>query len=644
LSDTERRLAAVAFIDLVGFTQLSQRDEELALRLLEEYRGLLRPVLAKHDGNEIKTIGDGFLVEFASALEAVRCAFDVQQALHDLNSTRPPERRFQARFGIHVGDVVHTQGDIYGDAVNIASRIEPLAEPGGICISQPVEVQVRNKLVFPITSIGVRTLKNVDLPMEVFKIALPWNQPSVSEAQSVPKTRIAILPFSNISPDQSDEYFADGMTEELINTISHNHQLKVIARTSVGRYKGSQKSISEIAKEIGVGSILEGSVRKAGNKIRVTAQLIDAVTEDHMWSDNYDRELDDVFSIQSDIAKSVSDALMVTLVPEEKKSVEKRATRSSTAYVRCLKGRTALRDRTESGMREAKKLFEEAIEEDERYAEAYAGLADAFYLLGNYRFMPRAETIKKGKEALDKALSLDDGLAEAHTTLAEFLVVDYRFAEAEAEFKRAIALSPNYALAHHWYAICLMETGRMAASNEETLLAAELDPLSPALEVNLAWGYAATGDRARSQRWLQRLKELDSANQFYDFTQALVLEQSGDFEGAVRYTEKALKSHPANSGYVGSLGFYYARMGMHDEAARTLEKLNALPDGTFGKPFELAIVYSGLGEKDKMFNCLEAAYAEHSILFRVLRYARFESSIREDPRYTALFERANLSP
>ena len=184
----------------------------------------------------------------------MRCAFDIQQALHDLNSLRPPAKQILVRIGLHVGDVIHSEGDIYGDAVNIASRIEPLAEPGGICISQPAHAQVRNKFEFPFESMGVRALKNVDLPIEVFKVILPWDNKQSSEKQTprAPKTRIAILPFSNISPDPSDEYFADGMTEELINTISHNHQSKVIARTTVGRYKGSPKSISEIAKEIGV--------------------------------------------------------------------------------------------------------------------------------------------------------------------------------------------------------------------------------------------------------------------------------------------------------------------------------------------------------------------------------------------------------
>ncbi|HEY6283096.1 MAG TPA: tetratricopeptide repeat protein, partial [Nitrososphaerales archaeon] len=560
------------------------------------------------------------------------------------NSIRPPEGKIQARLGIHVGDVVHSKGDIYGDAVNIASRIEPLADPGGICISQPVESQVRNKLALPIMSIGMKALKNVDLPMEVFKVVLPWNQQSESGAPSVPKTRIAILPFSNISPDQSDEYFADGMTEELINTISHNHQLKVIARTSVGRYKGSQKSISEIAKEIGVGSILEGSVRKAGNKIRVTAQLIDAATEDHMWSDNYDRQLDDVFLIQSEIAKNVSEALMTRLIPEEEKSIERKVTSSSTAYVRYLRGRTLMRDRTESGIKEARKLFEEAIAEDAEYAEAYAGLADAYYLLGNYEHMPKAESLEKGRKALDKALSLDDELAEAHNTLGQFLVEGYRFAEAENEFKRAIALNPNYALAHHWYGICLMETGRIADAIKETRLADELDPLSPVLAVNMAWGHAARSEITEADNWMQRLRELDSANQFYDFTLALVLEQRRDFEGAARNTEEALTKHPTDSSYVWALAFYYGLIGNSSGVAKMRDKYNLVPDGTYGKPFGLAMIHAGLGEKDEMYRYLESAYEEHSILFRVLRYGKFDTSIRDDPRYARLFERAKLRP
>ncbi len=643
MSTSERRLAAVMFVDVVGYTQLSQKNEELALAMLEEYRGILRPNFVRHNGREIKSIGDGFLVEFASALEAVRCGFSVQQSLHDMNSSRPEGESLQARVGIHIGDVVHSQSDILGDAVNVASRIEPLAEPGGICLSQPVQVQVRNKFEFPIVSIGIKQLKNVDPPMEVFKISLPWNQKAVEETTASPKTRIAILPFSNISPDVSDEYFADGMTEELINTISHNHQLKVIARTTVGRYKGTPKSIYEIGKEIGVGTVLEGSVRKSGSKIRVTAQLIDAKTEDHLWSENYDRQLDDVFTIQSEIAKRVSEALMAELVPEEQASVERKATKSPAAYVRYLRGRTLLRDRTESGMKGAMRLFQEAIAEDPSYADAYTGLADAYHLLNIYDYMPREQAEKKGRDALAKALELDDGSAEAHNTLGEYLATDYKFDEAESEFKRAISINPNYSLAHHWYSICLLEMGRTQEAFEETELAQELDPLSPALASNMAFANSHIGRDAEAQEQLRKLKEVDIANQFTDFTMAVMAGEKKDYRAAAMHSEDTVKSHPNNQGFLSILGYYYGKQGMTDKANEVLDTIKKMPEGSSGKHFDLATVYWGLGQFDEMFRQFDLSIDERSMLFRVLRYTT-DDQMKTDPRYSRLFERIGLIP
>jgi adenylate cyclase len=635
------------FVDVVGFTQLSQRNEEQALALLDEYRMMLRPLFSSHNGKEVKTIGDGFLVEFGSALQAVRCAFGIQQALYDRNSSRPGGEAIAARVGIHVGDVVHSQNDIHGDAVNIASRIEPLAEPGGICISQPVQVQVANKFEFPIVTIGTKTLKNVITPVEVFKVVLPWEErisgdPKVATLQ--PKTRIAVLPFSNISPEQSDEYFADGMTEELTNVISHNHQLKVIARTTMGRYRDTPKSIQEIGKEIGAGTILEGSVRKAGNKVRVTAQLIDAITEDHLWSDNYDRQLDDVFAIQSEIAKNVSEALTTRLFSGEREGPKKRATKSPTAYVRYLRGRTLLTDRTESKMREARNLFEAAVAEDSEYAEAYVGLADAYLLLGSYNYMPGSEANRKGKEALERALSLNVELAEAHNTLAQFLTMDYNFDEAVKEFRRAISINPNYSLAHHWYAISLMEMGELEKANEETKLALELDPLSSALAGNLAYGYAVAGKFSMADEQLGKLKELDTAHNFVDAITALVCESKGDLEGAVSHMEEAIRRHPDRHWYDAILGFYLARLGETPKATEILERLKALPDDSEEKAFDLCLVYLGLAMPDDFFKQLDLAFDNHTLLYRALRYTSLPPVIRDDPRYAPIFDRANLRP
>ena len=642
MSSPERRLAAVMFVDVVGYTQMSQRNEELALAMLDEYRRTLRPTFARHNGKEIKTIGDGFLVEFSSALEAVRCGFGLQQALHDINSSRAEGEKLLARVGIHVGDVVHTQSDILGDAVNLASRIEPLAEPGGICMSQPVQAQVRNKFEFPIVSIGMRQLKNVDLPMEVFKISLPWEGRFMEGQAPSPKTRIAILPFSNISPDHGDEYFADGMTEELINTISHNHQLKVIARTTVGKYKGTPKSISEIGKEIGVGTILEGSVRKSGSKIRVTAQLIDANTEDHLWSENYDRQLDDVFTIQSDIATRVSEALMAKLVPEEQASIGRKATKNPAAYVKYLRGRAHLRDRSESGMKEALRLFQEAITDDPSYADAYTGLADAYHLLSNYDYLPNAVSYQKGKEALTKALELDEGSAEAHNTLAEYLALDFKFDQAEKEFRRAISINPNYSLAHHWYAICLHEMGKEEA-HHETELAHELDPLSPALTMNMAWELSLLGRNAEAEAQLRKLREMGETSDFYYFAMALVAGERKDYAAAVANMEEVVERSQRRPGYLSTLGYYYGKMGMLDKANEVLATLEKQPDGTFGKPFQLGQVYWGLGKWDEMFTQFGLAVDEKSMLYRVVRHTS-DDQFKKDPRYPKLFEKAGLRP
>jgi adenylate cyclase len=640
----ERRLAAIMFIDVVGFTSLSQRNEERALVLLQEYRNVLRPIFSMHNGKEVKTIGDGFLIEFGSALQAVRCAFSIQQALHDRNSSRPSDDTIAARVGIHVGDVVHSENDIHGDAVNIASRIEPLAEAGGICISQPVQVQVANKFEFPIISLGPKSLKNVYAPIEVFKVVLPWERDSSTASSPQPKTRVAVLPFSNISPEKADEYFADGMTEELINVISHNHQLKVIARTTVGRYKDTPKSIQEIGKEIGAGTILEGSVRKSGNKVRVTAQLIDAVTEDHLWSDNYDRQLDDVFTIQSEIAKSVSDALMANLLPGEQEGLARIATKSPTAHVLYLRGRAVLRERTEAGMREALKLFQEAVANDDRYAEAYVGMADSYFLLGDYSHMPLVEARKKGREALDIALSLNDKLADAHTTLAQFLAADYKFQEAEVEFKLAISLNPNYSLAHHWYAICLLEMGELSKSNEETKLAQELDPLSAPLASNLAFGSAVEGDHSMEDEQIRKLKALDTSNMFTEYLLALLAELHGDYKAAAHHTEESIKERPDRIWYNASLGYFLGRAGEVGRANEVLNKLKSLPEGTPEKPSMLGLVYSGLGMWDEMFEQYDLAFKNRSLAFRVLRYTSVNPLIRDDPRYAELFRRANLRP
>jgi len=396
------------FTDMVGYTTLAQKDETLSLAVLEEQRKLVRPVIAGFNGREIKTIGDAFLIEFPSALEAVKCAYEIQKAAREFNISTPEERRINLRIGIHLGDVVESQGDISGDAVNVASRIGPFAEKGGVSLSRQVYDQVQNKFELPLTSLGPKSLKNVGTPIEVYKIDLPWHDKRSSRHPShLDRSRIAVLPFANISPSSSDEYFADGMTEELITTLSRIRELGVIARTSVIRYKGLTKPVTDIGRDLNVGTVLEGSVRVAGKKLRITAQLVDVATEEHLWSETYDRELEDVFAIQSDIAKRIAKELKIKILKSETLRLEKKATGIPEAYSLYLRGRHSLNTRTEKGLKEAIRHFESAIRHDPDFALAYTGLADAYSILASYslEFIPPREGFPKAKAAAEKALS-----------------------------------------------------------------------------------------------------------------------------------------------------------------------------------------------------------------------------------------------
>src|SRR5882762_6853956 len=260
LPEAQRRLAAIMFTDMVGYTALGQRNESLSLALVEEQRRLVRPILGRHNGREVKTMGDAFLVAFASALDAVKCAYEIQRATRELNFSLPLEQKLRMRIGVHLGDVVDSEDDISGDAVNVASRIESFADEGGVCVTRQVFDHVQNKFELPMTSLGAKALKNVSVPFEVYRITMPWDREKTiqSEPSLLDKKKIAVLPFANMSPDPGDEYFADGMTEELITVLSKISGLRVVARTSAMRFKGEKVTVSRIGQELRVGSLTEG--------------------------------------------------------------------------------------------------------------------------------------------------------------------------------------------------------------------------------------------------------------------------------------------------------------------------------------------------------------------------------------------------
>ncbi len=633
-----RRLAAIMYTDMVGFTALGQRDESLALQLLQEQRSLVRPILARHSGREVKTIGDAFLVVFPSALEAVRCAFDIQKAVREFNIPRGDPHRLRLRVGIHLGDVVEDGLDISGDAVNVASRIQSLAEEGGVCITRQVYDQVGNKFELRLSSMGMTSLKNVSAPMEVFKMEMPWVGEEESMSAPVDSRRIAVLPLANLSPDPNDEYFADGLTEELISRMSGVAGLQVISRTSAMHFKKTTKTTREIARELSAGSILEGSVRKAGDKVRVTVQLIDGGSDTHVWAGNYDRRLEDVFAIQEDIAGSVVESLKVKLLPTEKERVKARETENVAAYVAYLKGRGFLREATEKSVHKAKEEFELAVKEDPGYARAYAGLADTVLALGDYLFSPFPKALQEARDCVNKALALDPDLAEARVSLANLLTYDYKFREAEKEFRRAIELNPSYATAHHWYSACLQALGRGAEAMDEVYEAEKLDPLSPAITLSVIYRTAYRGMLGEADKRLRRLEGMDPEGPLLNEARMVMAFVRKDWNDALLYTNK-MREKDADDPYLDAdVAYIYAMTGKREEALKIAEKLKGVPEDLRIKGNLLAFVYAGLGDIESVFEWLFKAAEWKEAFAGWMRFTPFFEQARKDPRYEALLQ------
>ena len=527
-ADEQRKLAAIMFTDMVGYSALSQRDDKLAQELLEEHRRLLREIFPRFNGTEIKTIGDAFLVEFGSALEAAQCAIEIQRTLAKRNADIAPDRRIELKIGIHIGDVVHRGGDVYGDGVNIASRIEPVAGPGGICVSMDVERQIRNALEARFEKLAPTDLKNISVPMDLFRIVLPWERetrlpsepqkrdvrqrPSIpigwiatvvllliaigawflvgrykvpskqSAVTELPAKSIAVLPFENLSRDPDNAFFTDGVQDQILTNLAQIAELKVISRTSVMQYKsGTPRNLREIGQQLGVAHLLEGSVQRASNKVRVNAQLINASNDAHEWAENYDRPVDDVFAIQSEIAKAIADQLQARLSPNEKKAIEQPPTSDVAAFDLYSRAKTLLVTQTFSAqaapnVRQAIDLLNQAMARDSSFFLGYCQLAyahDQLYFLVDHT----AARLAQADAAVAAAFRLRPDAGEAHLARADHLYRAYRdYDGALAELEIARRTLPNDARIFELTGYIARRRGQREEGLRNLQRAVELDP------------------------------------------------------------------------------------------------------------------------------------------------------------------------
>jgi adenylate cyclase len=628
------------YTDMVGFTALGQWNESLALSVMEEQRRLVRPTLLRHGGREVKTMGDAFLVEFASALDAVRCAYDVQRTVREYNLSMPEEKKVHLRVGVHLGDVVESGGDISGDAVNVASRVQPLAEDGGVCITRQVYDQVHNKTEFPIETIGLKSVKNVSAPLEVFGVVMPWEGRN-SGKPPLDSKRVGVLPFLNMSPDPNDSYFADGVTEEIITSLSGVSGLSVISRTSVMGYKGSNKNVREIGRELEVGSVLEGSFRKAGSRIRVTTQLIDVNSDKHVWAQNYDRELSDVFGVQSEIAEKVCEVLRVKLLKEEILQIEKAPTPNTEAYTLYLKGRQLLNEGTDASLRHGLELLSSATKVDPNFARAYVSVGECYAYLGMKSFISFDEARAGMRAGAKKALEIEPDLAEGHYLMGWTAWGEDQHELAMRETSRAIELNPNLSSAQSMMGVLQATNGHPKKAIELLEMADSLDPLRGSTMRLLGRMYIYTG----SEKAVPFLDKNQQLNPFIVGQLRVVyyMEQR-DLEKAERELRNIEAEHPIDFDVKCLKGYVLALKGDRPGTQAVINLLRGKFAG--GATLERNIGYMRyfLGDKEFFFESMDNSAREHVLDPMFLRYSPLVDEARQDPRYAEAMRKAGMDP
>ena len=638
---TTRQLAAIMFADIAGYTSLMETDESLAMDYRNRLKKRLDEIVNEYGGRVLEFRGDGALCSFSSTLGSVKAATALQ-----IDMQVPPA--VPLRIGIHTGDVIVDNNSIYGDGVNIASRMESFAIPGSIFISSKAYDDIKNQKEISAVSMGRYLLKNVKEQMEIFAISNPGIKlPDIGvlegKGEAIRQKCILVLPFVNMSNDPEQDYFSDGLTEELISGLSRLKDTKVISRTTSMKYKNTTKDTKTIGKETGADYIMEGSVRKAGNNLRITAQFIDACRDVHLWAQSFRGTLDDIFDIQEDVSVKIIEALRIQLSSEEKNTLQKRYTDNTEAYQLYLQGIFFWKKRNEAGLKLAVKHFEKALEKDPEYALAWAGIADAYSLMGEYTNISRRDLYNKQMEAVHKALELDPQLAEAHVSLAISLMLnDWDWVGAEKDFRTGLKLNPKYATGHHWYAELLMFLGRSEEAFKEISVAVELDPTSQGIlkDKGIFHYYHKQFDEAISTALTT--SELDPGFVPVHRLLSLIYTANGRYEDAIRENKRwgELTGNKVKTDV--ALAYILATCGRKDEARKIIEETGIDKILSSNDYRGVALVYVGLEETEKAFEWLDKSYQKHEESLCSIGIDHKFDPIRNDPRFKELMKKVRL--
>jgi TolB-like protein/AraC-like DNA-binding protein/Tfp pilus assembly protein PilF len=633
----KRQLAAVMFADIVGYTAMMQKDEAAAGIARKRHREVFQQQHELHNGNIIQYYGDGVLSVFKSAIEAVKCATEIQRLLQSGNSV-------PLRIGLHMGDIVFDKTEVYGDGVNLASRIEQLGVDGAILLSGKLNDELKNHNDISSISLGSFEFKNVSQPVEVFAISNEGIKvPTQSELKGKggnKNTAIAVLPFANMSGDGDFEYFSDGITEEIINALAKLNSLQVTSRTSSFFFKNKQKPIGQIAKELSVGIILEGSVRVAKDTVRITAQLIQAKNDFHFWSETWDRKLENIFEVQDEISLLIADKLREQFGHFEiSDHLAEKKTENFKAFDYSLKAKYIRNKWNPEDAKAAISLYEKALELDPTYDEPYVGLADCYSFLGTTGFMPFEEAWQMTSKYTNKAIELNDQSSGAHyqlSNLAFFVECDY--GKSLKEMKKAIELNPNNAEAHQFISFLYIIAGEQEKSNQHLDLALSLNPLSEETHFFRAYYYYMIEEFPKSLELLDKCLSANDKNIPAHSIKPLCLLKLGRYDEVISYFDNIPSDVVVEGEKVGAIALAYALKKDKINASTYFERLIAQakkPNG-YTEDSYIFLMHAVNGNADDAFNWVVKAIENNSSLL-FLRYPDpLVGPIKNDPRYAAL--------
>ena len=610
----QRRLTTILSADVAGYSRLMERDEAGTLaELMERQSAIIDPKIAQHGGRIVRTLGDGFLAEFASPVNAVSFATEMQQASEARNAKLANDRRMSFRIGINLSDVIVEQEDVFGEGVTIATQLQAIAEPGSIFISDTVLQQVSRQLSLGFEDAGKRQLTDSSGLTQAWRIAGLAPGGARRRGQDGHQASIAVLPFVNMSGDPEQDYFSDGITEDIITDLSKISALFVVSRNTAFTYKGTTEDLDRVASRLGVQYLLEGSVRKVNDRVRITAKLIDGRTNGHVWAERYDRKFEDIFELQDDISHAIVDALRLRMLPAERETISQRPTYNSEAYRFYLMGRSFFhRGQTRRFLRLAKQMFQRALDLEPNYAAAHAGIADC-----NSHLLDAGDTAITTNEIFEqseRALAIDASLAEAHASKGLALYTAGRYEEAEASFERAIALKPDLFEAYFFY-------GRNCFNRGQYGKAAEL--FGKASEQKLD-DFRSLGLQSMCFQSLGRLDEMRTAA-----------------KAALARTEAAVTERPDDADALAFGAGLLAALGENDRTRDWAERASIIEPDDFYMHYNIACAFAILGEKDLALDRLERIMGP-STLRSLQEYIMHDSDLdvlRGHPRFAAIVKR-----